>query len=244
MDQAITPQAQDSGFNGRRLRWRAALRALRRLLADPDDTAQVFEIMRALNGRSNVWGYRRLLQTGSGGRLAYERTELKPLLMDADWLDRFAAGSVGAAYRDFVRRENLSAEGLATLSQERIEGLEMRHPHAWYARRTRDVHDLWHVLSGYGRDPRGETCLVAFSYAQTRGLGWLLIALGGAWRARGGAHPYLRAILEGYGRGRRAAWLPGEDYEALLAEPLADARRRLGLAAPAVYASVPAEARG
>jgi ubiquinone biosynthesis protein COQ4 len=34
------------------------------------------------------------------------------------------------------------------------------------------VHDIWHVLTGYRRDALGEACLVAFSYAQTRGLGW------------------------------------------------------------------------
>ena len=33
------------------LQWGAALKALRRLLRDKEDTVQVFEIMRALNGR-------------------------------------------------------------------------------------------------------------------------------------------------------------------------------------------------
>ena len=49
-----------------RLQWGAALKALRRLLADKDDTVQVFEIMRALNGRSSAWGYHRLLETQIG----------------------------------------------------------------------------------------------------------------------------------------------------------------------------------
>jgi ubiquinone biosynthesis protein COQ4 len=85
---------------------------------------------------------------------------------------------------------------------------------------------------------------VAFSYAQTRGLGWAFIATFAALRARKAkAHPYVKAIWEGYRRGRAAAWLLGEDYEALMSEPLDAARRRLGLTPARTYDSIPAEAR-
>lgn len=221
---------------GTRLEWGRALRALRRLLADHDDTAQVFEIMRALNGRANARNYRRLLASGGGGRLAFERLELAELLMDEAWLKALPQGSVGAAYRDFVRAERLSAAGLAEVSRQRLAQIEQAHPYAWFGRRTRDVHDVWHVLSGYGRDPLGEACLVAFSYAQTKGLGWALIALAVAIRARSG--PVRRAIWQGFRRGRAARWLLGEDYERLLREPLETARRRLGLTAPTAYQAV------
>ena len=62
--------------------WGAAFTALRRLLSDKDDTVQVFEIMRALNGGTNAKNYRRLLETTAGGRIAYDQVELAPLLMD------------------------------------------------------------------------------------------------------------------------------------------------------------------
>ena len=58
--------------------------------------------------------------TGQGGRIAYEAKELAPMLMDDAWLDSFAPGTVGAAYRDFVRSEQLSAEGLAEISRTGI----------------------------------------------------------------------------------------------------------------------------
>ena len=52
-------------------------------------------------------------------RLKYgDRVELAPKLMDDAWLDSFAPGTVGAAYRDFVRSEQLSAEGLAEVSRQ------------------------------------------------------------------------------------------------------------------------------
>jgi len=133
---------------------------------------------------------------------------------------------------------------LAMVSREGAAHIEEPHPYAWFGRRTRDAHDIWHVLSGYGRDALGEACLVAFSYAQTKGLGWALIALGAAWRARTARdYPYVTAIWQGYRRGRAANWLLGEDYERLLAEPLEAARVRLNIAPPTTYDAIPPEAR-
>ena len=182
----------------------------------------------------------------AGGRIAYDRVELAERLMDRKWLSSFAPGTVGAAYAEFTARENLSADGLADESRKGrgAEDIDLRHPVAWYGRRIRDVHDLWHILSGYGRDGLGEACLVAFSYPQTKSLGWAFIAFG-VWLRSGGVDgaPVRRAIMEGYRRGKAAAWLPGEDYEALMAEPLEAARARLGLTRPAIYESLPPEYR-
>jgi ubiquinone biosynthesis protein COQ4 len=226
-----------------KLEWGKALTALRRLLADKEDTTAVFEIMRALNGDSIKKGYDRLLTVHDGGRMAYEAAELAPKLMNDAWLDSFAPGTVGAAYRDFIRSQHLSAEGLAEVSRSVGDDIEVKHPYAWFGRRNRDVHDLWHILSGYHRDALGEACLVAFSYAQTKGLGWALIAVGAAFSSRKGDYPYSKAIWQGYQRGKAAAWLLGEDYERLMAEPLEDARRRLNITPATLYNAIPPEAR-
>jgi ubiquinone biosynthesis protein COQ4 len=227
-----------------KLEWGQAFRSLNRLLNDKEDTTAVFEIMRALNGTSTAKGYMRLLNTQQGGRIAYERPEFAQRLMDDAWLDSLPDGSVGAAYRHFIRSENLSAEGLAEISRQGETAVDEPHPYAWMGRRTRDVHDLWHILSGYHRDALGEACLVGFSFAQTGGLGWALIALGAAWRSRGDKqHPYVKAIWQGYQRGKAASWLLGEDYERLLAEPLEAARRRLNITPATIYNSIPAEVR-
>ncbi|HTX50244.1 MAG TPA: hypothetical protein VME40_12745, partial [Caulobacteraceae bacterium] len=88
------PPAADAKLPRPRRRWLAALKALHRLLRDKEDTGQVFEIMGALSGDSTARNYARLLETPEGGRLAYEHVELAPKLMDAGWLDSFAAGTV------------------------------------------------------------------------------------------------------------------------------------------------------
>ena len=106
------------------------------------------------------------------------------------------------------------------------------------------MHDIWHVVTGYSRDALGEACLVAFSFAQTGGLGWALIALGAAAKSRdAGPYPFAKAIWQGHRRGKAARWLLGEDYEALMNEPMAAARVRLGLTPANVYESIPAEVR-
>jgi ubiquinone biosynthesis protein COQ4 len=239
------PVSADREYAGRNLKPLTALRAFRRLIADKEDTAQVFEIMRALTGRSTPNGYARLLRTPGGGEIAFQRAELAPLFSDAAWLDGFAPGTVGAAYREFMRSENLSAEGLAGESRKVEPYIDAPHVYAWYARRMRDIHDVWHVLTGYGRDALGEACVVAFSHAQTRNLGFGFIAVGAAREIEREAPgvPALKAIWEAWRHGRRAAWLPGLDYAALFAEPLETARTRLNIAPPRVYEGVPADVR-
>jgi ubiquinone biosynthesis protein COQ4 len=202
--------------------------------------------MHALNGEATKVDYIRLLATPDGGRIAYQRLELSEKLMDEAWRSSFPPGSVGAAYHDFLETEHLSAAGMIDESHKGIppEELDQFHPYAWFFRRIRDVHDVWHVLTGYGRDALGEMCLVAFSFQETQGPGWALIAAGGFLRAHGPAASQARkAILEARRMGKRAAWLPGEDYEKLMFEPLEDARHRLGLTRPLAYEAVPSDLR-
>src|SRR5436309_3180598 len=47
-----------------------------------------------------------------------------------------------------------------------------------------------------------------------------------------------RTIVDGFRRGLRAAWLPAQEWEALLALPLDEVRRRLSLGAPPVYTEI------
>lgn len=239
------PLSAEGAYLGRRLQPGRALRAFRRLVADKEDTTQVFEIMESLTGRSIPWGLRKLLRSPGGARLAYQRLELNEKLNDRSWLVQFAPGTVGAAYRAFMEVENLSAEGLAAQSREVRAEIEALNLYAWYSRRIRDVHDVWHVLTGYGRDALGEACVVSFSHAQTRSLGFLFIGLGAAHQIRKTAKsvPSRRAVVQAWQNGKRARWLPAEDYERLFAEPLETARARLGIARPTVYEGVPSETR-
>lgn len=222
-----------------------ALRAFRRLVRDKEDTAQVFEIMRALTGGSNRRGYDRLLGTMEGGRQAFLRDELAHRLDDPVWLARFKPGTVGAVYRAFREARGFTAEGLADEARKVAPLIDAPHPVIWYSRRLRDVHDIWHVLTGYETDALGEACVVAFSYGQTDNLGFAFIGWGAAREIRreDRSVPARRAVWQAWRNGRAARWLPGLDYEALFAEPLEAARARLKIRPAGVYHAVPAQTR-
>ena len=231
---------------GRKIQPVRALRAIRKLIADKDDTEQVFEIMNALVGGSIDWGYRRLLDTPRGGLEAYRHIELAEIFQDHESLRALPEGSVGRAYLAFIEAQNFSAYGLANESRKVEDSeIEAAHPLAWYARRLRDVHDIWHVLTGYGANALGEACVVAFSLPQTRSKGFGVIAAAVAiqfMRARTG-YPCSRAIWKAWRDGRKARWLPGLDYEALLKMPLDEARLWLRIDEPHIYNRVPDHVR-
>lgn len=225
------------GTTGRR-DWRTAFDAIKKLLNNGDDTVQVFRIMRALNTGSTEQGYARLLASEEGGRIALEQVSLAERFSDRAWIDSFAPATVGAAYREFLDATGYSADGLVAVSREGNDRVEIQHPYAWFGSRTRDMHDIWHVLTGYKADESlGEAALVAFSYAQVGGLGWAFIGSAAALKSVSVTKGTLfaRAVLEGYERGKQAKWLAGEDYIKLMDEPLGAARKRLGLTEPVMY---------
>ncbi len=224
------------GTTGRR-DWRTAFDAIRKLMANGDDTTQVFRIMRALNVGSGPEGYARMIATPEGGRLATRQVELARRFTDRAWVESFAPGTVGAAYRHFLETTGYSADGLVEVSRINNEE-DIQHPYAWFGRRTRDVHDIWHVLTGYKADESlGEAALVAFSYAQVGGLGWAFIGGAAALKSLKITRNTLfaKAVWEGYRHGRKAKWLAGEDYEALMHEPIDAARARLNIPEPVAY---------
>jgi ubiquinone biosynthesis protein COQ4 len=196
----------------------AALRALRALIRDPDDTARVFDVIDALSGPTRGRLLGRFRREASGRRLLEERPDLLATLSDRARLAALPAGTLGRCYAEFMAREQISAD-------------EMR----WFADRLRDMHDLWHVVTGYERDLIGEASLLAFTWAQTRNPGIALIVATAYWRA-GREAPGMRPLLrEGVRRGRRAAWLPAQRWEDLLEQPLAQVREALRVGEPPVY---------
>ena len=215
-----------------------AFKALLRLARDPDDTALVFDIVRALEGPELMRNYARFRETALG---AAPPSSLAATLADRDALRALPAGSLGRAYLAFAEANGLEAEGFVEVSQsvgyERFTDPALRA----FAERLRDQHDLWHVVTGYGPDVVGELSLLAFTFAQTRTAGIGLILGAGVLVSL----PFLRrgqaaraTILEGAKRGRQAAWLPATPWEDLLDQPLNAVRLRLRVGLPPVYRQV------
>jgi ubiquinone biosynthesis protein COQ4 len=211
-----------------------AVRAVRRLFAG-GDTKEIFAVFRALRGRSGIRAFNRFSASPTGALVLRERRRLLDSLTDRARLAALPQGSVGRTYFDFMEEENLSAEGLVQASQN-WEHDPVPPDVALYRERMRDAHDLTHVLTGYGRDPLGEICLLAFMYAHSRNLGMALIVAMGWPRLPPAGR---RAVTEGWRNGRKTRWLQDQDFEALLPRPLEEVRRELGIAAPLRYRAVP-----
>jgi ubiquinone biosynthesis protein COQ4 len=221
------------------LRPLTALRAVGRLLRDPEDTRQVFVVMSALRGRSGRRMFERFLASPVGGAVAAQRRRLLDRLLDRAALAALPEDSLGRAYLTFMDAERLTAEGLVEASEGSFS--QPTSPAAVLFRdRMRDMHDLTHVLTGYGRDGLGELCLLAFMYRHNGNLGGALIALMGMGKfPKGAAGRRARAaVIEGFRQGGRSAWLPAADWEDLLGRPLADIRRELNILPPVRYQAV------
>ena len=107
----------------------------------------------------------------------------------------------------------------------------------WFGRRQRDLHDVFHVLTGYGRDLRGEVACLAFTFAQTwnTGLGYLVFR---ALRDAGWNSELGRLARQAFRRGRRSRWLLDQDWRYLLEVPLDEIRQRFGIGAAPAYQQV------
>lgn len=230
----VAPERKVSGIQPLK-----ALRHFGKLVEDKEDTAQVFHIIEAMKtkkGHQQAWDF---IRSGEGQRFLREGVDIPGSLDDhARWAD-CPANSVAQKYIAFMKREGLSAQGLVDESHRWAP--EDQRPHdltEWYFNRLRDTHDLFHVLTGYGRDAIGEAALLGFSYEQNHNPGVIFIAYAGARQIKkmsGTKAPIYAAVREGQRLGKAAAKLAHQDVQALMREDIEAARARLNIGKPQTY---------
>lgn len=210
-----------------------------KLVEDKEDTAQVFHIIEATKGRKSHAQARAFIRSPEGQRFIAEAVEIPAVLDDhARWAD-CGPETVAAHYIAFMKREGLSAAGLVAESHKWAPPESLpRDQTQWYFDRLRDTHDLFHVLTGYGRDALGEASLLGFSYEQNHNFGILFIAYAAARQIKkvsGTRAPLYAAIKEGRRLGRAAAKIAHQDIATLMREDIAAARARLNIGKPQLY---------
>ena len=215
-----------------------AIHHFRELLKDKEDTSHVFRIFEALPHKSFMPRVRELTLSEQGERLRAEEPYLPPILDDHETLRKLPQGSVAHAYCDFMEREGLSAAGLVAeadkLGRPKYDDLVQ-----WFGFRSRDTHDLMHVLTGYGRDALGEQCVLLFTYGQQPSHGHLLIGYAGAWNIKKmtgrSKAPVYKAVRQAQRTGTACPALVGMSIRELLAMPLDEARAKLNIPEPHWY---------
>ncbi|MFM9978192.1 MAG: Coq4 family protein [Sphingomonadaceae bacterium] len=209
-----------------------ALDAIRKLIRNKEDTAQVFRLLVALRGMSFVRNVRRFQKSPVGQRVLAEKCDLVDVLSNRGYLEGLPAGSLGREFIAFLDGCGITPQGLTEAAREAgLDDYELSEDARRYEMRVRVQHDIWHVVGGYGCDGFGEVCNVAFSYPHTRNIGFMVIAIAGGWNYAKAfpGEPIMSAMWQGLWRGYRATWLPGVDWEAMLPLPLSEVRRELGV---------------
>jgi ubiquinone biosynthesis protein COQ4 len=215
-----------------------AVRNFRRLMRDKEDTAAVFKIFESLPSKHFLPRIAGLALSAKGDELRAAEPCLPEILDDHATLRRTPKGSLAHAYCDFMESEGLTAAGLVA-EAERSGRPRFPDLVEWYLNRSRDTHDMFHVLTGYGRDALGEASVLLFTHGQQPSQGHLLIGYAGAANIRktvkGTRAPVLGAAREAHRIGKGAPPLIAQPMRELLERPLDDVRAALRIPSPALY---------
>ncbi|MFZ5618092.1 MAG: Coq4 family protein [Pseudomonadota bacterium] len=215
-----------------------------RLILNKDDTRQVFEVVTALSRNSGRRLFERFIATPYGRRVVTEPVKLEGILGDFPRLRAMPEGSFGRAYVDFMNEAGFTPQGLIDAAEEAGVALKEYPELAEFRRAFTHLevsHDLWHVITGYGRDPLGEICNLVFTRRQTRNPGLRLIIFMGlaAIKLERWSMPALKAARQAAAMGDNVDFLLQHDVEELLKRPLGEVRAELGIFKPSVYDVIP-----
>ena len=215
-----------------------ALRNFQLLMQDKEDTSLVFKIYESLPSRNFMPRVEALALSEQGETLRRTEPNLPEILDDHTSLRQTPKGSLAHAYCDFMEGEGLSAAGLVAefdkLGRPKFNDLTQ-----WFMERSRDTHDLFHVLTGYGRDALGEQCVLLFTHGQSPTHGHLLIGYAGAANIKkmawGSKAPVMGAVQQAKRTGRGAPPMIEQSIRELLAMPVTEVRAKLNIPEPTVY---------
>jgi ubiquinone biosynthesis protein COQ4 len=211
---------------------RDAFHALYLLIRDPNDTTQGFRLLEALDPLIHHREMARMRSEPSGEKLLREQPDLLEALRNRTALEALPEGSLGRVYRDFCVQEGVEPEGFVQVGEAgsvTIDDQLVRYA----ALRSRDSHDVWHVVCGYRTDLAGESAILAFILAQHRSPGLLLLLIGAVLHSfvvGGEAGKAMRRLAKfGYRSGQRARPLAAAPWEEWLARPIDEVRAELGI---------------
>ena len=215
-----------------------AIKNFRLLMQDKEDTSLVFKIYEALPPRTFMPRVQDLAQSDHGVFLRETERHLPEILDDHAALRRTPEGSLAHAYCDFMESEGLTAAGLVA-EAESIGRPKYDDMAQWFGDRSRDLHDLFHVLTGYGRDALGEQCVLLFTHGQSPSHGHLLIGYAGSlnikMQVKGSKAPIMGAAQQARRTGKGSPRLIEQPVRELLKQPVDRLRDALNIPEPTVY---------
>ncbi len=205
-------------------RWTKALRALARVVANPEETDQVLEFSHYANAGTMGHRIEKFFADPRGARLYAEHRAIDSRTVDLEKLSALPADTLGHAYASFLRSRGFTPDVFdgppPDVSDPRI---------SYVIQRIRQTHDLWHVVTGHDTNPAGEVALQAFTFAQTNAPSTLILTAAGTLRGLREKPTLPRDVLAAFLAGRRAEKLIAFPWEDHWATPLTEVRAMLGL---------------
>jgi len=220
--------AEKSPVPSRPVQWRRTGQAFRALVLQQGNVLDAtYSVVDAMGGMCEERLFQKFRKTPEGRRLLAERPDLPRILTDHQTLAKLPEGTLGRIFADVCIGAGINSMALVEAQRNMSRDYARLDPaRQWFSDRLTVLHDLWHILSGYATQPRGEAAIVAFSYAQ--GLDYrpipLFMGLSVVMRVA-----RIREVWQAYRRGRRTASLVLQRYEELLPLPLETVRERLNI---------------
>ncbi len=205
-------------------RWTKALRALARVMKNPDETDQVLLFSNYVNAGTMGKRLAKFYADPRGAQLYAEHRAIDSHTVDLDELAALPAGTLGHAYASFLRARGFTPDV--------FEGPPpgVSDPRASYLiQRVRQTHDLWHVVTGHDTNPSGEIALQAFTFGQLGAPSTFILSTFGTLRVLREQPTLPRDVLAAFLAGRRAESLITFPWEDHWATPLTEVRAMLGL---------------
>ena len=202
----------------------------------------VFRLFRPFHGPEFDAIYDRVMADETGRRILREGRSLHPVLLDFDRLRSLSSGTLGYEYACFMEANEIDIVSFAEASLRHMVREDYANDEAWaLANRLRDIHEIVHVISGYGTDVLGEMCEIAFNIREDprpRAACFAIRTNVSNFRRNGYRHAEA-AIGQAFQRGRCVSLMVGADWEAMMDWQLDDIRARLGISKPPSYEPIP-----
>jgi ubiquinone biosynthesis protein Coq4 len=239
MSETTDAAAQPAGYHNpdgiipARRSWPRILRCWRGLVYAGKYLPQVSEAHMEMSTPANSRAYAQVRAHPNGRKLFRDKPDLLATLSDDTYLATLPCGSLGHAYRSFLNTNRLDAGVYdeATVIRPFATGRNWHDDYYYFIVRCFALHDLLHVLNGYGPDMAGENMAIGFQCGQMEPAGPLK-TFGYAMAAAVPGAPVrhkLRVYHQAIERGRRADKLAAAPWEELLDKPLDDVREELGV---------------
>lgn len=212
------------------VRARTVVKTLATLARDPGRLDQVLLLAQTVNVAAVARAVERIEADTTARSLLEERPRIDRTHVDFDALRALPEGTLGREYVRFLDDNGIGPDAFA-------EGPHVGDPRLDYVMlRMRQTHDLWHVLTGYSPDVRGELLLQAFTYAQTKAPSALIISLFGTVRWAFKWPGQTTALRDAFDRGKKTGFLATFRWEDHWETPVSQLRELLACP-PAAAAS-------